>query len=211
MGMQPPSRVVRHLPGPGAIVAGVGFLLLGLALFGLPLAKSGSEDYTLSDIRDVYKAMDDNLSQFDVSNNRDEDFIEVYAEGAYLLVLGAAAIGVVVSTLLVPVSKGARMGLGFLAGGLIGLGINAADEDGKFAPRIAGMLAIVMAAVIHAIALADVFGDDAGGLDPAIGVWVSVLGFLLMATGCILGTRMERSPVTPTPYGPGNMAHYGYR
>ncbi|HEY3142983.1 MAG TPA: hypothetical protein VGJ86_17725 [Acidimicrobiales bacterium] len=211
MGMQPPSRVVRHLPGPGAIVAGVGFLLLLASFFALPLAKSGSEDFTLSDIRDVYKAMDDNLAQFDVSNNRDKDFIEIYAEGIYLLVLAVTALGVVVSTLLVPVSKGARMGLGFLAAGLVGLLLNAFDEEGKFGPRVAGTLAIVTGAGIHAVALADMFGDDVGNPDPAIGVWVSLLGFVLMGIGCIIGTRMERSPVTPTPYGPGNMAHYGYR
>ena len=102
-------------------------------------------------------------------------------------------IAVVFATWAVPRSKSGRMVTGFLIAGVIGLAVNAADEEGTVGPRVSGALVTLLAGGLHAFAVLDLYGDDYAP-DPAWGVWAGFAGLLLVLVGCVMGTRIDRSP-----------------
>jgi hypothetical protein len=81
-----------------------------------------------------------------------------------------------------------------IVGGVIALVVSFAIVFGLFALRgvtyrILAGLALIVAAVVHAAAVASLFPDS---VDPEFGAWVSCLGYVLCAIGCFIGPRYER-------------------
>jgi hypothetical protein len=190
---------VRHLPGMGAIVAVVGLLIFLVSVASLPWARVGGEDVTRSDVVDAY--------EYEQENDLDDvDYVGEYATSWWMLVAGVLALAVLFSTLVVPPSKAGRMVTGFVLGSLVGLAVNAADNDGRVGPRISAALAIFGAAAVHGLAQFLLLGDLQDP-DVGIGIWGSVVGLAVMLTGCSLGTRTVQAPAAGLPApAPG----YGY-
>jgi hypothetical protein len=217
----PGGGSVRHRPGPGLLMGAIGVLLMVLSLTALPWVSAGGEDATFSDIRDAFDAVDDYYGAGAVTagpalprvqqqelppvgepapvptptavDPPSNDFIEIYADMGWIVELAILVMAVVFATWLVPASKSGRMVTGFITAGIVGLAVNAADNEGSVGPRVCGALAALMGIGLHAFALLDLFGDEYAP-DPAWGVWAGVLGLLLVLTGCCMGTRVERGP-----------------
>jgi hypothetical protein len=189
--------VVRHRPGAGLVVGLAGLLLMLLSFVALPWVSQNGQDVSLLDIRDRFEGIDP---------PSEIAYVVAYARWVWIVVLALAALAVLTSAALVPSSKGARIAIGCVAFGvlgLIGIGIgvlaNAFDERGVVGPRIgAGFLALG-AIALHTGAYIDLFTGQ-GAPDAAFGMWAGFLGLALVVTGCMMGTRTE--PVNPasTPY-----------
>lgn len=123
----------------------------------------------------------------------EDEFMELYVEVFWYGILAMTVVAVVFATWLVPRSRGLRIVIGFLVGGLLGLVINAVDEQGKVAPRLTGAMIAVLCLGVHGYALSILFGDDYSP-DPAIGVWTGVAGLIAVLVGCVVGTRTEQVP-----------------
>jgi hypothetical protein len=149
------------------------------------------------------------LPASDSSSSRD-DFIETYARWLWIVSLGLAALALLLSTALVPSDISGRMATGFLMGGIVGLMINGLDKKGTWGPRLAAALACLIAGGLHVAAMVNLFTGD-GAPDPAAGPWIGLLGFAIVLTGCVIGTRTEEvqrpwAPMVPAasmvPMGP---------
>jgi hypothetical protein len=127
------------------------------------------------------------------SSGSETDFIELYVHVLWIAVVVMGAVAVLFATWTVPGSKSGRIIVGFLIAGVVGLAINAADEDGAVGPRVSGALVTLLAGGLHTFAVLDLFGDDYAP-DLAWGVWAGFGGLLLMLIGCVMGTRIDRSP-----------------
>ncbi len=127
------------------------------------------------------------------AGSSETEFVEIYAEALWMAVVGAAVIAVVFATGIVPSSKGGRLLTGFLMAGVLGLAVNAADDDGSVGPRVSGALVALLCLGVHGYAVFDLFGDELAP-DPAWGVWAGVAGLVLVLIGCVMGTRTERVP-----------------
>jgi hypothetical protein len=190
-------------PGYGLLLGATGLLSLCLSLFVLPWAEGG-RDVTFPDIRDAYAAMDDQAPPSVVSGTGaalpdgpnpvegvgsfGTDYLEIYLEGIWALVLGVSVVAVVVAALWVPATQPGRMMLGFACAGVLGLAANAADKRGHVAPRLVGAVLAGAALVAHVWAVRRLFGQD-GAPDPTVGVWAGPVGLALVVVGCIVGTR----------------------
>lgn len=187
------ASTVRHRPGLGAIVAIVGFLVFMFGVAGMPWASVEDEGVTRSDIQDDYERKQD-------AGLDNVDFLGEYAEWIWIAGLGVLGLAVLTSTLVVPSSKGARVVLGLLGGGLIGLVVNAVDDEGTFGPRVTAALMTVGVAALHAFSMFLVFeGYPELELDPAAGMWTAFAGLTVVLLGCVLGTRIERGAPAPAP------------
>jgi hypothetical protein len=80
---------------------------------------------------------------------------------------------------------------GFFMAGMIGVGLNAADDEGSVAPKLCGALMTLVAAGLHGAAIWSLFSGEFAP-DPATGVWAGVAGLVIVFVGCIVGTRRER-------------------
>jgi hypothetical protein len=118
-------------------------------------------------------------------------YLEFYTKWGWIGVLVALSVAVLFTTLVVPSNKAGRMLTGFLMAGFIGLGLNAADDEGGVAPKICGALATLVAAGLHGAAIWALFSEDLAP-DPAVGVWAGAGGLAIVFVGCIVGTRRER-------------------
>jgi len=199
VGAPPPPR---HRPGPGAVVAIAGFLLMLFSLLGLPWISQGGQNVSFPDIRDSVEAANDAQAPGNIGGSGTSgDYTELYTEGFWVVVLLMLVAATVFATLWVPSSHAGRVLIGVVTGGFIGAAIMAVDEDGKVAPRLCGALVTVLAAGAHILLLAQIFDDDID-VSPAYGVWAGVLGLVAVLVGCLMGTRLERREPTPA---------YGYR
>jgi hypothetical protein len=127
-------------------------------------------------------------------------YIEAYARYLWIAVTVAAAVAVFFTTVLVPRAKAARVVIGFLTSGVIGLAVNATDDDGTVGPRVSGVVLTLLCAGVHGFAAFDLFGRELSP-DPAIGVWAGLAGLALVLVACVIGTRWEQVPVA-SPGGP---------
>jgi hypothetical protein len=127
------------------------------------------------------------------ATSSETDFIELYVDLLWISVVVMGAVAVLFATWAVPRSKSGRMVTGFLIAGVVGLAINAADEEGTVGPRVSGALVTLLAGGLHTFAVFDMYGDDYAP-DPAWGVWAGFVGLLLVLIGCVMGTRIDRSP-----------------
>lgn len=181
-----PVVEVRHRPGPGAVVAAVGLLMVLMALFGLPWISGGGQDVSFPDIRE---AISDNPID---AGGTSGDYIEFYADGFWVAGVALAVGAGVTATLLVPSSAPARMVIGFLTGGLLGVILMAADKDGRVAPKLCGAFLLLGSFVCHGLAIHELF--DGTGTSPAYGVWFGAVGHAVLLVGCFMGTRIEQPP-----------------
>lgn len=201
MGPTPAAPAIRHRPSLGAIVAGIGLLLVLLGVSGLPWATVAEEDVTRSDIQKTYEGQLE-------AELEDVDFLGEYTQWMWIVGLALLAVAVLFSTLVVPSSKGVRVVIGLLTGGLIGLAVNAVDDEGTFGPRVTAALNVLCVAMLHGFALF-LFFDEFQDFEPdtGTGVWAALAGFALVLLGCVLGTRLERGTPAPAP-APGPMPMY---
>lgn len=187
-----PTSAVGHRPGPGAIVAVVGLLLFFLAVTALPWASAGDQDATRSDFQEAYEAAQDAGAEFE------DEYLGIYAKWLWILMLVFLGVAVLFSTLVVPSSKAGRLVIGFLTGGVVGLVLNAIDDDGRVGPRVTAALQVILVSVIHGIAMFMIF-DGPNEPDPAIGIWAGFAGLAVVLFGCVIGTRVERGAPTYMP------------
>ena len=197
-GMYPGEAAhLRHRPGAGAVVAAVGLLMVFLSLFGLPWISSDDRDVSFPDIREAFEVADDAGSGVGPGGGGTTgDYLEWYAEWIWLAVLAILALAIVVSTLLVPTSVAARVIVGGLTVGVVGAVVMALDKEGTVGPKLCGALITVMAMGLHGFFVVELF-DEMAEASPAYGVWVGVVGLVVVMTGCIIGTRTEQPPIAP--------------
>jgi hypothetical protein len=189
-----PQVIVRHRPGLGLVVGLAGLLLAILSLTALPWISEGSDDATLSDIRGQFEGIDP---------PSEVAYVVAYARWVWIVLLVVAAISVLISTALVPSSKGARIAIscvvfaffGILAIA-IGVLVNLWDERGVVGPRINAAFLTTCAIAAHVGAHIDLFTGE-GAPDPAFGVWVGHIGLIAVLIGCMIGTRAEPQPAPP--------------
>lgn len=179
-------------------MAGLGLLVFLLAVTALPWATAGDQDITRSDIQEAYEEAEDAGVEFG------DDYLGMYAQWIWMASSGSLAVAVLFSTLVVPSSKAGRIVIGFLMGGLVGLVLNAVDDDGTVGPRVTAALMVILVAVGHGIAQFTMF-DGPNEPDPGLGIWAGMAGLLLVLLGCVIGTRVER---TAPAYAPGPIPTY---
>jgi hypothetical protein len=121
------------------------------------------------------------------------EFVEIYAKGLWVVVAVMTVVAVVLSTWLVPRSRGGRVVSGFLMAGIVGMAVNLADEEGTVGPRVSAALVVLLCLGVHGYALIDLYGDTFAP-DAAWGVWAGVAGLVVALIGCVMGTRIERVP-----------------
>lgn len=178
---------LRHRPGVGLVLGIAGLLLFVLSLTALDWVDEAGQSMTLGDFRDIFREMHgaDGLVR--------DHLFDAYALFLGWVALGWAAVGLVFSAWVVPTGQAARLVVWGLTLGVVGLLVNGLDREGRVGPRLCGALMALTSLVVHAAAANDFFGEDLAP-DPALGVWVGGAGLLLVAVGCIVGTRDERVP-----------------
>ncbi len=118
-------------------------------------------------------------------------YLEFYTKWGWIGALVGVSLAILFAMLVVPSNKAGRMLTGFLMAGLVGLGLNAADDEGGVAPRICGALVTLLAGALHAGAVWSLFSEELAP-DPAVGVWAGLGGLAVVLIGCVAGTRRER-------------------
>jgi hypothetical protein len=192
----PGGRVeVRHKPGVGLWVALVGVAMFLVSFMGPAWVEAGDQELNFSDLRDM-------VEPEGFAEASDLEFFAIYAEWMWIVVLLVLTVAVVFSTLYVPSSKAARVVIGFLTGGMLGLIVHVVDDEGTFAPRVTGALSTIGVAAVHALAVLQLLANDSEP-DPGIGIWLGFAGLLVVLFGCVLGTRTERFPASSYGHGYG--------
>jgi len=160
---------------------------IDLGFYPFTWVDEAGQSMTLGDFRDIFREMHgaDGLVR--------DHLFDAYALFLGWVALGWAAVGLVFSAWVVPTGQAARLVVWGLTLGVVGLLVNGLDREGRVGPRLCGALMALTSLVVHAAAANDFFGEDLAP-DPALGVWVGGTGLLLVAVGCIVGTRDERVP-----------------
>jgi hypothetical protein len=127
----------------------------------------------------------------DAENTGKNTYLEFYTKWGWIGVLAGVSLAILFTTLVVPSNKAGRMLTCFFTAGMLGLLINAADDEGKVAPRVCGALMTLAMAGLHGVAIWALFSEDLAP-DPAVGVWAGAAGLAAVLVGCIAGTRHER-------------------
>lgn len=173
-----PRSEARYGPGIGLAISALGIVLVLLSLFVLKWAKGDHSAF--SDIHSAAtKSSGGSLGFADT-------LTKAYAQYAAYVYLVLAIIGVGLAGFGLPRSRGSRLVAGFFVGGVVGIVLQAIDQDGTWATQLTAALVAGAAAIVQTVAIERLFRGPAS---PQIGAWLGVVGYLVVIVGVALGAR----------------------